>query len=338
MVHAMSPPGLAIAATGLGRSFGEKTAVSEVDLRIEYGETFGFLGPNGAGKTTCVRMLATLLQPTSGTASVAGFDVATDPAAVRLRIGVALQATATDPKQSGREYLDLQGRLYGLRHDERRRRIDEIAEMVDIGDALDQRIGTYSGGMARRVDLAGALVHQPQVVFLDEPTTGLDPASRIRVWNEIERLNTDEGTTVFLTTQYLEEADALARRIGIIDQGHIVAKGSPEELKRSLGHDVIVADVEGDCSTALAALQGTPGVEHVESMAGEVLVHSTDGPATIGAVAVRLHEAEVPLRNLSLRRPTLDDVFLELTGNRINPDDEAEPAQGDPAPDAEVTA
>lgn len=328
----MSAADLAIEANGLGRRFGDNDAVSHVDLRIEYGETFGFLGPNGAGKTTCVRMLATLLQPTSGTASVAGFDVSEDAAAVRLRIGVALQATATDPKQTGREYLDLQGRLYGLRSDERRMRIAEIAEMVDIGDALDNRIGTYSGGMARRVDLAGALVHQPQVVFLDEPTTGLDPASRIRVWNEIERLNKDEGTTVFLTTQYLEEADVLARRIGIIDQGRIVAKGSPEELKRSLGHDVIVADVEGDCSEALAALDGTAGVEEVESRGGEVLAHTADGPATIGAVAVKLHEADVPLRNLSLRRPTLDDVFLELTGNRINPDEEGEPGSEQPSP------
>jgi ABC-2 type transport system ATP-binding protein len=333
----MSSPDPAIEANGLGRRFGDNDAVAGVDLRIENGETFGFLGPNGAGKTTCVRMLATLLQPTSGNASVAGFDVATQAAAVRLRIGVALQATATDPKQTGREYLDLQGRLYGLRPEQRRRRIAEIAEMVDIGDALDHRIGTYSGGMARRVDLAGALVHQPQVVFLDEPTTGLDPASRIRVWNEIERLNVDEGTTVFLTTQYLEEADSLAKRIGIIDQGRIVARGTPEELKRSLGHDVIVADVEGDCGVALAALEGTPGVADLESRGGEVLAHTADGPATIGAVAVRLHEADVPLRNLSLRRPTLDDVFLELTGNRINPDEEAD-AQADQVKPAGTTA
>ena len=174
--------------------------------------------------------------------------------------------------------------------------------MVDLGDALDDRIGTYSGGMARRIDLAGALVHQPEVVFLDEPTTGLDPASRIRLWDEITRLNTEEGTTVFLTTQYLEEADALAGRIGIIDQGRIVAKGTPEDLKRSLGHDVIVADVDGDCAIAEAALHGTVGLEHVESRGGEVLAHAADGPATIGPVAVRLHEAGVPLRNLSLRR------------------------------------
>jgi ABC-2 type transport system ATP-binding protein len=313
---------LAVEARGLGRRFGDHDAVRDVDLGVVQGETFGFLGPNGAGKTTCVRMLTTLLRPTSGTARVAGHDVARDAAQVRLRIGVALQATAIDPKQSGREYLDLQGRLYGLGAEQRRRRIAELAEIVELGDALDRRIATYSGGMARRIDLAGALIHQPEVVFLDEPTTGLDPASRIRLWDEIKRLNTDEGTTVFLTTQYLEEADELARRIGIIDQGRLVAEGTPEALKRSLGSDVIVAEVEGSCAVAAAALEGTAGVELVEPRGQELLVHTADGSATIGAVAVRLHESQVAVRNLTLRRPTLDDVFLELTGNRIHPDDD----------------
>lgn len=312
----------AVEARGLSRTFGETRAVSDVDLSVAPGETFGFLGPNGAGKTTCVRMLATLLRPSAGTATVAGWDVVSKAQEVRLRIGVALQATAIDPKQSGREYLDLQGRLYGLGSDQRRRRIDELAEIVELGDALDSRIATYSGGTARRIDLAGALMHQPEVVFLDEPTTGLDPASRIRLWDEIKRLNTSEGTTVFLTTQYLEEADELARRIGIIDHGRIVAEGTPLGLKRSLGRDVIVADVEGDCAQASEALIGAPGVELVEPRGHELLVHTDDGPATIGVVAVRLHERSVPLRNLTLRQPTLDDVFLELTGNRIHPDDE----------------
>jgi ABC-2 type transport system ATP-binding protein len=326
----------AIEARGLGRAFGAHEAVTGVDLDVGRGATFGFLGPNGAGKTTCVRMLATLLRPTSGTARVAGFDVARDPAEVRLRIGVALQATAIDPKQSGREYLDLQGRLYGLTAAERHRRIAELADVVDLGGALDDRIGTYSGGMARRIDLAGALVHQPEVVFLDEPTTGLDPASRLRLWDEITRLNTEAGTTIFLTTQYLEEADALAARIGIIDHGRIVAEGTPDDLKRSLGHDVIVADVDGDCAVAVAALEGTTGLEHVESRGGEVLAHASDGPATIGPVAVRLHEAGVTLRNLSLRQPTLDDVFLELTGNRIRPgEDEAGDAATAAAPEVD---
>jgi len=327
---------LAVTARGLGRRFGDHEAVRNVDLEIAAGETFGFLGPNGAGKTTCVRMLTTLLAPTAGAASVAGFDVAAEPQEVRLRIGVALQATAIDPKQTGREYLDLQGRLYGLTAAERRRRIAELAEMVDLGDALGARIGTYSGGMARRIDLAGALVHQPEVLFLDEPTTGLDPASRIRLWEEIGRLNSEEGTTVFLTTQYLEEADALARRIAIIDRGTIVAEGSPEELKRSLGHDVIVAEVDspGAGAEAELALAGGEGIEHLEVRGHEVMVHTGDGPATIGRVAIALHEAHVTVRNLSLRQPTLDDVFLELTGNRIHPggsDDTGEPGVDDGA-------
>jgi ABC-2 type transport system ATP-binding protein len=313
---------LAVQARGLGRRFADRDAVCDVDLDVAQGETFGFLGPNGAGKTTCVRMLTTLLRPTSGTAVVAGHDVTDEAAQVRLRIGVALQATAIDPKQSGREYLDLQGRLYGLGAAQRRRRIAELAEIVELGDALDRRIVTYSGGMARRIDLAGALIHQPEVVFLDEPTTGLDPASRIRLWDEIKRLNTDEGTTVFLTTQYLEEADELARQIGIIDHGRLVAEGTPEELKRSLGNDVIVAQVEGSCEVAASALEGTRGVDLVEPRGHELLVHTADGSATIGAVAVRLHESQVAVRNLTLRRPTLDDVFLELTGNRIHPDDD----------------
>ena len=324
-----------IVVEGLAREFkGGIKAVDGVDLEIAAGETFGFLGPNGAGKTTCVRMLTTLLAPTAGTAHVAGFDVAADAQEVRLRIGVALQATAIDPKQTGREFLDLQGRLYGLDAGERRRRIAELAEMVDLGDALGARIGTYSGGMARRIDLAGALVHQPEVLFLDEPTTGLDPASRIRLWEEIERLNTEEGTTVFLTTQYLEEADALARRIAIIDRGTIVAEDSPEELKRSLGHDLIVAAVDsaGAGAEAGLALAGGEGIEHIEVRGHEVMVHTGDGPATIGRVAIRLHEAQVTVRNLSLRQPTLDDVFLELTGNRIHPGD-ADDADGPGADD-----
>jgi ABC-2 type transport system ATP-binding protein len=315
-----------IQARSLGRTFGDKVAVADVDLDIAAGETFGFLGPNGAGKTTCVRMLITLLRPTSGSATVAGHDVQKESAKVRLRIGAALQATAIDPVQTGREYLDLQARLYGLNRSERNQRIEELAEMVDLGDALGDRIGTYSGGMARRIDLAGALVHQPEIVFLDEPTTGLDPASRIRVWDEIRRLNKEAGTTVFLTTQYLEEADELADRIAIIDQGTIVASGTPTELKRTIGTDVIIAQVDGDTQSARDALEGVAGVEGLEVRGDEVLLHTADGPATIGEVAVRLHQAAIPVRNLTLRQPTLDDCFLEITGNRFV-SEEQEPAE-----------
>jgi ABC-2 type transport system ATP-binding protein len=314
----------AIVAEGLGRRFGAVVAVERVDLRIAAGETYGFLGPNGAGKTTCVRMLCTLLAPTAGRALVAGFDVAIDPGAVRLRIGVTLQGTAVDPKQTGREFLDLQGRLYGLPARTRATRLTELAEMIDIGDALDRRIGTYSGGMARRLDLASALVHEPEVVFLDEPTTGLDPVSRVRVWEEISRLNRDLGTTIFLTTQYLEEADELAHRVGIIDHGRLVAEGTPDELKRRIGADMISIQVSGDIDRATVAVARVDGVTGVEVVLGDVIATTADGAGVIGGVAVALHQTEgVTLRSLSLRRPTLDDVFLELTGGHLRAGEES---------------
>src|SRR5580704_11383677 len=221
-----APAGHAVRAEALVRSFDGVRAVDEVDLRIPAGEIYGFLGPNGAGKSTTVRMLCTLMAPTGGRARVAGYDVATQPDQVRLRIGVALQDVALDPKQTGTELLRLQGRLYGLTSRALARRMAELGELIDLGDALGRPIGTYSGGMKRRLDLAAALVHDPEVVFLDEPTTGLDPASRARVWAEIRRLNQQLGMTIFLTTQYLEEADELAHRVGIIDNGSIVAEGT----------------------------------------------------------------------------------------------------------------
>ena len=245
------PARYAIHTERLARHFSGVPAVDGVDLRIPPGEIYGFLGPNGAGKSTTVRMLCTLLSPTGGRALVAGHDIAAAPGRVRLSIGVALQDAALDPKQTGSELLRLQGRLYGLGNRALVRRLAELAELTELGDALDRPIGTYSGGMKRRLDLAAALVHNPQILFLDEPTTGLDPASRARVWAEIRRLNQQLGMTIFLTTQYLEEADELAHRVGIIDHGRIVAEGTPGELKRSVGTDVIVARVDGDPAIAL---------------------------------------------------------------------------------------
>ncbi|HEY3701266.1 MAG TPA: ATP-binding cassette domain-containing protein, partial [Acidimicrobiales bacterium] len=235
----------AVLAEKIERSFSEVMAVAGVDLSVPEGQIYGFLGPNGAGKTTVVRMLCTLLLPTAGRARVAGYDVASEPQAVRLRIGVALQEAALDDRQTGRELLRLQGRLYGLHSAEIDRRLDDVLRLVDIGPAIDRRIGTYSGGMKRRLDVAAALVHNPEVIFLDEPTTGLDPASRVAVWREVRKLNVERGTTIFLTTQYLEEADELADRVGIISEGRIVAEGTPDELKRSIGDDLIVARVDG---------------------------------------------------------------------------------------------
>jgi ABC-2 type transport system ATP-binding protein len=308
----------AIQATGLVRRFGDVTAVDHVDLAIPRGEIYGFLGPNGAGKTTIVRVLCTLLAPTAGHATVAGFDVGTQPERVRLRIGVALQEAALDPKQTGVEFLRLQGRLYGLTHDETNVRVRELAPIIDIGDALHRPIKTYSGGMKRRLDLAAALVHNPEILFLDEPTTGLDPVSRAHMWDEVRRLNDELDMTIFLTTQYLEEADELAHRVGIINGGRIVAEGTPTELKRSVGNDVIVADVDGRGEASRRAVEPLPGVTRVEVRGEELIVTATDGPATIGAVAIALNGV-APVRHLTLRTPTLDDVFLELTGNRIQP-------------------
>jgi ABC-2 type transport system ATP-binding protein len=314
--------GSAIVAEQLGRDFNGAPAVRQLDLDIHRGEIYGFLGPNGAGKSTTVRVLCTLLTPTRGRATVAGFDVATQPELVRLQIGVALQDVALDPKQTGIELLRLQGRLYGLSRREVRDRLEELGRLIDIGDALGRPIGTDSGGMKRRLDLAAALVHEPEVLFLDEPTTGLDPVSRARVWDEVRRLNEELGMTIFLTTQYLEEADTLADRIGILNDGALVAEGTPEELKRRVGADVIVARVAGSMDLARESVEQVRGVRGVEVAGDVVVVPAADGAATIGAVAVALN-AVAAVHHLTLRTPTLDDVFLELTGNRISPGDGA---------------
>jgi ABC-2 type transport system ATP-binding protein len=307
----------AVYAEALVRDFGGLRAVDEVELRIPAGEVYGFLGPNGAGKSTTVRMLCTLMAPTGGRALVAGYDIATQPEQVRLRIGVALQDVALDPKQTGTELLRLQGRLYGLSSRALARRMAELGELIDLGDALGRPIGTYSGGMKRRLDLAAALVHDPEVVFLDEPTTGLDPASRARVWSEIRRLNQQLGMTIFLTTQYLEEADELAHRVGIIDNGRIVAEGTPADLKRSVGSDVIVARLDRDAARVRPLVEAVAGVLSVEAHRNELVITTGDGAAVISPVAVALAGSGAAVRDLTLRTPTLDDVFLELTGTHM---------------------
>ena len=307
----------AVQTRGIGRNFGDVKAVDAIDLNISKGEIYGFLGPNGAGKTTLVRMLITLLMPTAGSATVAGYDVVSEANEVRLRIGAALQEAALDLKQTGRELLRLQGRLYGLNRRELDTRLDDLAGLVDIGDALDRFIGTYSGGMKRRLDLAASLIHNPEVLFLDEPTTGLDPISRARVWEEVQRINKELSVTIFLTTQYLEEADALADRVGIINQGMLMAEGTPDDLKRSLGNDVIIAQVDGQADAAKAAVIGLEGVVDVDSSGGEVIIQVVNGAAHISDVALALNEREVQVRELTLRTPTLDDVFLSVVGARM---------------------
>ena len=320
MMRAMTD--YAILAQGLQRAFDDNLAVAGVDLAVSPGEIYGFLGPNGAGKSTTVRMLCTLLKPTGGKAVVAGHDVADQAEQVRLRIGVALQDAALDEKQTGREILRLQGRLYGLRKGEIDERVEALAALVDLGEALDQRIKTYSGGMKRRLDLAAALVHNPEVLFLDEPTTGLDPLSRAKVWEEVRRLNVELGMTIFLTTQYLEEADHLAHRVGIIDRGRLVAEGTPAELKRQVGEDVIVLETDSP-EDAATVLEKVPAVTSVSRSGDEVVARVADGAAAISPVAVALSDAKIAVRNLSLRTPTLDDVFLQLTGSRMEEEGEA---------------
>ena len=252
---------------------------------------------------------------------MAGYDVTEDPQSVRVRIGVALQDAALDDCQTGRELLSLQGRLYGLSAAQIRMRLGEVLDLVDIGAAIDRRIGTYSGGMKRRLDLAAALVHNPEILFLDEPTTGLDPHSRAAVWSEVARLNRELAMTIFLTTQYLDEADTLADRVGIIASGRLVAEGTPAALKHSVGHDVIVAEVEGDRFRALDSLRAVEGIEPTWNTDGTLTVNTPDGAAALGTVAMTLGRAGLQIKSLNMRIPSLDDVFMAMTGSRIEESD-----------------
>jgi ABC-2 type transport system ATP-binding protein len=308
---------LAIEARGLIRKFGTNRAVDGVDLAVPQGEIYGFLGPNGAGKSTTVRVLCTLLVPTAGSARVAGHDVVTESGEVRIRIGLALQEAALDDKQSGREILDLQARLYGLEPATRNERVERAIELADIGDAIDDWVRTYSGGMKRRLDVAASLIHDPEVLFLDEPTTGLDPVSRVRVWEEVRRLNEAHGVTVFLTTQYLEEADALAHRVGIIDQGRIVQEGKPADLKRAVGADVIVVELLDELERAARIVRALPRVDEVTVGSRGLTISTANGAALVAQVAVALSENGVATESLTVRTPSLDDVFLRATGHRL---------------------
>ncbi len=329
-----TPP---IIAEGLVRHFGSGEqlvkAVDGVDLRIEAGEIVGFLGPNGAGKSTTVRMLTTLLRPTGGTARVAGHDIVREANAVRRNIGVALHDAAIDPLMTGRELLLLQAVLYGIPRADHHRRAGELLERVGLSGAGDRRVGTYSGGMRRRLDLALSLIHEPSVLFLDEPTTGLDPMSRIALWEEIRRLNQD-GTTVLLTTQYLEEADQLAERIAIIDHGVIVRKGRPAELKAEVGCPTLFVDVERDHATTAADVLGEFG-ELRPTAEGMLGVGLEAGAGAVSQVVRRLDEAGIQVRHLELNAPSLDDVFAEATGHRL---EGAEPSGSEGAPNADASA
>jgi ABC-2 type transport system ATP-binding protein len=314
--------GLAIETRALERRFKDVLAVAGVDLGVGEGEIYAFLGPNGAGKTTTVRMLTTLLRPTGGSAHVAGIDVVKDPSAVRRAMGVALQEAALDPLMTGRELMFLQATLHGIKRRPAKEKADALLTRVDLTDAADRRVGTYSGGMRRRLDLAMALIHEPQVLFLDEPTTGLDPVSRMTIWEEVRKLN-DAGTTVFLTTQYLEEADQLADRVGIIDRGLISAEGTPVQLKAEIGKPrlelCISGDGDGRAGEVLARF-GRP----LPAKNGTLVVELVRGAAEVAHVVRALDDAGLLVESLDLVQPTLDDVFVARTGHHLVPSEDEE--------------
>jgi ABC-2 type transport system ATP-binding protein len=314
----------AIVAEQLVKHFGpEIRAVDGIDLNIPEGQVFGFLGQNGSGKSTTVRMLTTLLTPTTGRGEVGGFDVRREPGKVREACGVALQEAGLDELQTGRELLTLQGRLFGLGGDSLKARVQELLRIVDLEDAADRQLGGYSGGMQRRLDLAAALVHAPRILFLDEPTTGLDPISRESVWRYVQQLNREQGVTIFLTTQYLEEADRLADDVAIIDAGKIVAQGSPTALKASIGTDVLTIGIEGDendLEKASALFRGMEGVEQVQEVDGAIVVYVREGARAVPQAVRLLDEAGIATGAITLAQPTLDDVFLRKTGHHLEAD------------------
>lgn len=307
----------AIKATKLTKQFKNKIAVDSINLSIEQGSIYGFLGPNGAGKSTTVEMLITLSSPTKGDALILGNSVVSKPEAVRLEIGAALQEASLDEMQTGRELLQTQGALYGLNSKEIKNRINDLEDLVDIGSALDERIKTYSGGMKRRIDLAAALIHNPSVLFLDEPTTGLDPSSRNKIWKEIRKLNEELGMTIFLTTQYLEEADELAGMIGIIAKGKLVAEDTPVNLKRKIGNDVVSVHLKNQIKN-LKKLESIKGVTSVKQNDFKLTIYAKNGGKAVAEIVAVLNSAKAEITDMEIRKPTLDDVFLKVTEGSNN--------------------
>jgi ABC-2 type transport system ATP-binding protein len=305
-----------IITAGLARCYGADTAVADLDLTIAEGQIFGLLGPNGAGKTTVVRMLCTLLAPTRGSATIAGLDVVRQPARVRAVIGAAQQQAALDPLMTGRELMALQAALQGLDRRTARQRADALLERFELATVAGKRIKTYSGGMRRRLDLALALIHQPRVLFLDEPTTGVDPVSRQAIWEQVRELRRDNGTTVFLTTQYLEEADRLCDEIAIMDHGELVRRGTPQALKSAVDVPALRLVVGPDQRARAAEVLAAFGAER-PAPDGAIAIGLAGGPPAVAAVVRALDEAQVIIEHLHLDLPTLDDVFADATGRQL---------------------
>jgi ABC-2 type transport system ATP-binding protein len=320
MAHERPTSGPMIETRDLRRTFksrkSEVEAVRGVDLSVGTGEIFGFLGPNGAGKTTTLRMLATLLTPTAGEATIAGADLRREPPTVRERIGYVPQGGSTDPAETGRGELVIQGRLYGMNKADAQKRAADVLATLDLEEAADRAIGTYSGGMKRRLDVGLGIVHTPAVLFLDEPTTGLDPQARARMWDEIRRLR-EQGTTVFLTTHYLEEADALADRLAIIDHGEIVADGTADELKRQVAGDVVTLGVNGSMERVLETVRLQPFVREATGEDGFVRLYVERGETAVPQILRLLDGAGLEAASIALHRPSLDDVFLRQTGRSL---------------------
>jgi ABC-2 type transport system ATP-binding protein len=313
----------AIVVEGLEKSYKDVRALDGMSFSVPAGQVFGLLGPNGAGKSTTVRALATLTRPDGGTARVAGNDVLREPTAVRRAIGYVPQASGVDREATGRENLLLQGRLQGMRGPQLERRADELLELFGLGDKRGAQVKTYSGGQKRRLDVAIGLVHRPQVLFLDEPTTGLDPEARVAMWDELTRLSSQETLTILLTTHYLEEADRLAERVAIVSQGRVVVEGRPDDLKRELRGESVTVDLSAPADGAAGAVEALEGVHEVLVDGRRLHARVERGAETAPAILAALDTAGAPARAVTIARPSLDDVYLHYTGRDFHSDDEA---------------
>lgn len=313
-----------IIATNLVKRYGDFIAVNSVSFKVDSGEIYGFLGPNGAGKSTVVEMLTTLGMPSDGTGSVGGYDILKQAGNVRRIAGVALQEIGLDPLMKSMELLTIQGQAFGLTRKQAKQRSEELLSLVKLSEFKDRRVGNYSGGMRRRLDLALALVHEPEILFLDEPTTGLDPASRRDIWEEVRRLNRERGMTIFLTTQYLEEADELADRIAIIDKGDIVAEGKPDVLKAEMGGEAINITLANNDDVERARAELEPMADRLQIDRLTLRLYLPNSAASVPKVVQQLQQANIEMATLTLTQPTLDDVFLKVTGQRYDAEGETE--------------